>query len=121
MTDVGVSKPAVDITGTIAGTPVYLAPEVFHSQVYDCKADIYSLGIMLWEIWYGEQAFGNVKVRTLGALFSLVDDGYRPGNVQGCNQPPPNWQMLMNQCWKRNPDERPTARKCFDLTSKVLC
>ena len=39
VTDVGVSKPAVDITGTIAGTPVYIAPEVFHSEVYDCKAD----------------------------------------------------------------------------------
>ena len=57
VTDVGISKAAADITGTVAGSPAYIAPEVFHSKVYDSKADIYSLGMMLWEIWYGKQAF----------------------------------------------------------------
>ena len=40
ITDVGVSKDVNKITGTLAGTPVYVAPEVFHSQLYDTKADI---------------------------------------------------------------------------------
>ena len=60
ITDVDVSKPAIDITGTLAGTAVYIAPEVFHSLKYDCKEDIYSLGIILWEMWYGKQAFADV-------------------------------------------------------------
>ena len=51
ITDVGVSKDANYMTCTLAGTPVwYIAPEVFHSKLYDSKADIYSFGIMLW-IW----------------------------------------------------------------------
>jgi len=40
VTDVGISKEAKDITGTIAGSPVYMAPEVFRAEVYDKKADI---------------------------------------------------------------------------------
>ena len=46
VTDVGVSKQAVDITGTLAGTPVYIAPEVFRSEtgIYEFSADIYSFG-----------------------------------------------------------------------------
>ena len=44
--DVGLAKAETDITGTFKGTPVYMAPEVFHSQVYDSKADIYSLALL---------------------------------------------------------------------------
>ena len=113
VTDVGVSKPAVDITDTFAGTPVYMAPEVFHSEVYDCKADIYSLGLILWEMWYGQQAFANITTKSLDVFFSIVDNGYRPEPVRNCKQPPGRWDQLMKQCWAKNPEERPTAKKCF--------
>ncbi|PFX15339.1 Mitogen-activated protein kinase kinase kinase 12 [Stylophora pistillata] len=63
--DVGVSKEAKAIMGTMAGTPTYLAPEVMKSCMYDYKADVYSFGIMLWEMWYGKRALldvgGDVK------------------------------------------------------------
>ena len=72
ITDVGVSKDAKDITGTLAGTPVYVAPEVFRSEVYDSKADIYSFGIMLWEMWYGRQAFAEFR-GPMTAFFSFVE------------------------------------------------
>ena len=113
ITDVGISKPVIDITGTLAGTPVYIAPEVFRSEVYDCKADIYSLGIILWEMWYGKQAFDYVSVKTLEALFAHVDRGSRPQHVTGCEQPPFRWQQLMNTCWNGNPEKRPTAKECL--------
>jgi len=111
ITDVDVSKDAKDITGTLAGTPVYVAPEVFHSEVYDSKADIYSFGIMLWEMWYGRQAF--VEFRgPMTAFFSLVDKGDRPGDVDGGKKPPARWKQLMNRCWDGNPDQRPSAEIC---------
>ena len=123
VTDVGVSKAAVDITGTIAGTPVYIAPEVFHSEVYDSKADIYSLGLILWEMWYGQQAFADIKAKSLQVFFEIVDKGYRPRPVRNRKQPPDRWGQLMKQCWAKNPEERPTAKKCFqeitELTAEV--
>ncbi|KAL9963739.1 hypothetical protein ACROYT_G027273 [Oculina patagonica] len=119
ITDVGVSKEAKDITGTLAGTPVYIAPEVFHSEVYDSKADIYSFGLILWETWYGQQAFAEVKLETLAAFFSLVDDGYRPKDVEGCKKPPRHWKELMEQCWHKNPEERPSAQNCHQKTTEL--
>ncbi|KAL9964101.1 hypothetical protein ACROYT_G027683 [Oculina patagonica] len=51
------AKQANMITGTMTGAPAYAAPEMLRSSVYDSKADIYSFGIMMWEMWYGERAF----------------------------------------------------------------
>ena len=119
VTDVGVSKPAVDILGTIAGTPVYIAPEVFHSEVYDSKADIYSLGMILWEMWYGQQAFADITAKSLDDFFAIVDEGNRPEPLTFCTQPPDRWNQLMNQCWAKNPEERPMAKKCYQEITQL--
>ena len=118
ITDIGVSKEAKDITGTLAGTPLYIAPEVFHSKVYDSKADIYSFGIILWEMWYGQQAFAEAAV-PVTAFFSLVDDGYRPKDVKGKKEPPRRWKILMEKCWNKDPDERPSAWICNQEITKL--
>ena len=111
ITDVGVSKHAKDITGTLAGTPLYIAPEVFCSKVYDSKADIYSFGIMMWEMWYGQQAFAEFSGPIM--LFSSwVQKGHRPNDVEGSNKPPPGWKQLMTRCWDGCPEQRPSAEIC---------
>ena len=119
ITDVGVSKDAKDITGTLAGTPVYIAPEVFHSKLYDSKADIYSFGIMLWEMWYARQAFAEFN-GTITDFFSLVDEGHRPGDVKGEKTPQTTWKRLMSRCWHGNPEQRPSATICNQEISKLL-
>ena len=119
ITDVGVSKDAKDITGTLAGTPVYIAPEVFHCSLYGNKADIYSFGIMLWEMWYGRQAFAELKGPKT-ALFNFVDGGHRPKHVEGSKEPPARWKQLMSQCWDGNPEERPSAKICFQEITAML-
>ena len=90
---------------------MYIAPEVFHSQLYDSKADIYSFGIVLWEMWYGQQAFAEFS-GPITAFFSSVDKGYRPGDVKGGKKPPPLWKELMSCCWHGNPEKRPSAEIC---------
>ena len=110
--DVGLAKAETDITGTFKGTPVYMVPEVFHSQVYDSKADIYSLGLLMWEMWYGQRAFADAPVTTLLEFFEWVDEGNRPVHRQSCKKPPSFWDELMTECWDSSPDKRPTAREC---------
>ena len=53
--NVSVSRGAKMTTGTMKET-FYIAPEVIKSGFYNSKADIYSFGIMLWEMWYGKRA-----------------------------------------------------------------
>lgn len=120
ITDVGVSKDVNKITGTLAGTPVYVAPEVFHSQLYDTKADIYSLGIILWEMWYGQQAFSEFSdIPSHVALFNMVDEGLRPKHVKGCNEPPRRWKDLMESCWNKKLAERPSASHCLKEATEL--
>ena len=120
VTDVGVSKHAVDVTGTLAGTPVYIAPEVFRSEIYESSADIYSLGIMLWEMWYGQQVFLSVEVTSIQDLFAKVQDGLRPEHVPHYLRPSPAWKGLMEWCWSKNPKERPNAQQCNQAITKVI-
>ena len=102
----------------MVGTPLYLAPEVIKSRLYDYKADIYSFGIMLWEMWYGIRALldvgGNVH-----EFFEKVDEGVRPQHVRGSKKPPPCWQELMQRCWDEKPDNRPDASECYEKLAEL--
>ncbi|XP_078379497.1 uncharacterized protein LOC144662542 isoform X1 [Oculina patagonica] len=116
--DVGVTKQANMITGTLAGTPAYLAPEVIRSSVYDNEADIYSFGIMMWEMWYGKRAFLDVG-RDLNMLLQEVAGGLRPSHVESMRKPPDGWQHLMQWCWDGDADKRPTAEMCHNELTKL--
>jgi len=49
--DVGLTRKAIDITGTLAGTPLYMAPEILSGE-YNAKVDVFSFGRIIWEIWF---------------------------------------------------------------------
>ncbi|MEW6732589.1 MAG: protein kinase [Acidobacteriota bacterium] len=65
--DFGIAKPVVEsygieiqhltATGRFIGTPVYMAPERFNSKNYNGKADVYSVGMMLYEMLTGRLPF----------------------------------------------------------------
>lgn len=117
--DVGVSKGAQEITGTLAGTPVYMAPEVYHSRRYGSKVDIYSLGIVFWEMWYGLHAFSELRSLTPIQFFERVEQNHRPKDVEGCFTPPSRWKEMMENCWKTDPQERQTAEWCNRVASDL--
>lgn len=53
MGDFGIAKVlthTVDIARTMVGTPYYLSPEIVESRPYSFKSDIWSLGVMLYEL-----------------------------------------------------------------------
>ena len=98
--------------GTSTKIPVYMAPEVFRTKLPDCKADIYSLGIILWEMWYGPPAFSFDESSTPQEFFRQVEEGERPVHRKDCKKPPPIWEHMMTSCWDGDPKKRPTAKKC---------
>ncbi|XP_056006855.1 uncharacterized protein LOC130050671 [Ostrea edulis] len=117
--DIGLSKPQNLLTGTVTGTPFTMAPEVFQGQIYDKSADIFSLAIMIWEMWYGRKVFSeemyadviksiqNVKEHVVGGARPLFSEKYPP--VQEIRD-------FITDCWAAEPDKRPEAR---DLLTRL--
>lgn len=57
----------------MVGSPIYMAPEVLKNEIYNCKADIWSMGVVLYEILFGVCPF---EEKTIAKLVNLID--HRP-------------------------------------------
>ena len=83
--DFGVSKnlETKDYTNTIIGTSYYMSPEVILGKPYNFNADYWSLGVILYEIYYGKLPFGNKKEQKciyddiLNLKLNLVDTDFK--------------------------------------------
>jgi len=94
-----------------------MSPEIISSSYYDTKADIYALGIVLWEILTQERPYSGIKETTV--LRNVVDAAQG-----GCSLRPqiPKWintgcMKLLKSCWNSNHLERPT---CTQIRMKLL-
>ena len=111
--DVGFTKEKALLTGSIIGTPTNMAPEVLQGMLYDAKADIYSLSIMLWEMWYAVKVFSEdynkEVIRNYPSLRDHVIGHHRP-DFTARYAPMKLLQSLIESCWNADPKERPTAK-----------
>ncbi|XP_076095925.1 uncharacterized protein LOC143066936 isoform X1 [Mytilus galloprovincialis] len=122
LTDVGLTKPEIDISGTMTGSPVYMAPEVLIPKgVYNKSADVYSLGIMIWEMWYGIDAADHIGPRimkTIEADVTRADDPLRP--LMNIHQKPDGeWIKLIERCWSPDSSKRPSAAEVLKFFKNV--
>ncbi|XP_041348324.1 uncharacterized protein LOC121367932 [Gigantopelta aegis] len=107
LTDVGLAKRAIDIAGTLAGTPVYMAPEILLQKGrYDFKADIYSMAVILWEMWYGMDAADHIQGQLFGTFESAISTGLRPSLTMN-DKPPADWVNFIKVSWSLDPNDRP--------------
>lgn len=96
----------------MCGTLLYLAPEVLDGQIYDSKADMYSFGMVLWEMWYAKTVFETeLASRSHFKLLNDIRGGLRPGHLGHTQQPWGLWQLVMQTCWDGEPQHRLTAQQ----------
>jgi len=90
------------------------APEVLEYGTHTSKSDVYSFGVLLWEMFsYGKipyAEFGNDKTR------GLILAGHTLSQPTLC---PNELYELMQQCWKKNPSERPTFEQIHTTISSM--
>jgi cGMP-dependent protein kinase len=88
MIDFGTAKVLTDYTSTIIGTPHYIAPEILQGRGYSLSCDFWSIGICMYEIFYGKYPFGNyanevieIYKEVLKKDFSFPSENSRYANV----------------------------------------
>ncbi|EXX54590.1 Bck1p [Rhizophagus irregularis DAOM 197198w] len=91
----------------------YMAPEIFQRQKYDKASDIYSLGMVMWELMTGRRPFWDRSHDT--DLIIDICDGLRPPIVTNA---PEGYIELMEEYWHSNPEKRPSATDIHDKLNK---
>lgn len=105
--DLGLSKVKCQtlISGGVRGTLPWMAPELLNgsSSLVSEKVDVFSFGIVLWELLTGEEPYADLHY---GAIIGgIVSNTLRPPVPESCDS---EWRALMERCWSSEPQERPS-------------
>lgn len=108
LTDFGIAGLVEDETsGEIAGTPAYMSPEQLAGKELTVKSDIYSLGLVVYEIFTGKKVF---DAPTVPQLLNLRNSESTPTNpstlVQNID---PLVERVILRCLEKDPEKRPAA------------
>jgi predicted Ser/Thr protein kinase len=90
-----------------AGTPAYMAPEQFDGSTPSVKSDIYSLGLVLYELFTGKRAF---EAPTLGELIKLRRSDTTPTTPTSIVKDlDPVIESVIDRCIQKDPARRPSS------------
>ncbi|RIA85261.1 kinase-like domain-containing protein [Glomus cerebriforme] len=102
----------------LVDTARYMAPEKLSnpSHFYTKQCDIFSLGIVLWEIAMQAKPYANLKKKS--QIEEFVLKGNHPGPVD--ENIPIKYKKIMEKAWDHNSNNRPEADKMYKKLSKCL-
>ncbi|KAL7616823.1 hypothetical protein Lser_V15G01637 [Lactuca serriola] len=106
-------------TNTGKGTPQWMAPDVLRNEQVDEKSDVYSYGVVLWELTTEKIPWDNLNsMQVIGAV------GFMNKRLEIPKDIDPQWASLIESCWSSEPKSRPTFQeiliKLKDLQRKLV-
>ncbi|KAJ8683574.1 hypothetical protein QAD02_019366 [Eretmocerus hayati] len=94
----------------------WMAPEALFRRIYTTQSDVWSFGILLWEIMtLGGTPYPSVP--SVEKLFQLLKSGFRMEKPPCCSI---DMYMLMRDCWSYQPEERPVFTEIVEELDRVL-
>ncbi|KAF3615658.1 hypothetical protein CQW23_04784 [Capsicum baccatum] len=96
------------------GTYRWMAPEVIEHKPYDHKADVFSFGVVLWELLTGEIPYAYLT--PLQAAIGVVQQGLRPTIPKSTH---PKLAELLEKCWQQDPTQRPDFSEILDSLKQL--
>ena len=91
---------------------IWTAPEVLSRQFVTLKADVYSFGMILWELFHWDFPFSSWK--WMAKLEAAIISGERPVISDQVTRDHPTIAQLMKECWASIPSDRP------DFASSII-
>ena len=108
VTDFGLASWAASVeAGDVrSGTPLYMAPEQLVGHEVTIRSDIYSLGLVLYELFTGKRAFEAVSPAELLRLEQESSPKSPSSHVEGLD---PAVERAILRCLAREPEDRPSS------------
>ena len=118
ISDLGFCGPADKSSKYIYGNLPYVAPEVIAGREYTFASDIYSIGMLMWEISSCQPPF--IEYEHNYDLAMNIVNGMRPKITPGI---PSEYENLMKQCWDADPLKRPDIQLLWNKINNLhaLC
>jgi serine/threonine protein kinase len=118
--DLGIAKSIeteTNLHSGIFGMIAYIDPKILenYSHVYDKKSDIYSLGVLMWELSSGRPPFINEKNDYISRDKLINGDREEP-----ISETPDKYLELYRLCWDPEPNVRPSINEVFIELGKML-
>lgn len=108
----------------LRGTYTYTAPEMYFKNKFTTKSDVFSIGIIFWEI--AMRLIGGKYVRPYSEykdinmdyqiIYRVATKGLRPTMPAGC---PDRYQQMIMRCLDNSPENRPSCRELMDIINSI--
>uniref|UniRef100_A0A8C1R5H0 Mitogen-activated protein kinase kinase kinase 7 n=2 Tax=Cyprinus carpio TaxID=7962 RepID=A0A8C1R5H0_CYPCA len=98
------------------GSAAWMAPEVFEGSNYSEKCDVFSWGIILWEVITRRKPFDEIGGPAFRIMWA-VHRGTRPPLIENLPKP---IESLMTRCWSKDPSQRPSMEEIVKIMSHLM-
>jgi predicted Ser/Thr protein kinase len=112
--DFGIAKredAGLTQTGTFLGTPSYASPEQIRDGSADARSDVFSFGVLVFEMLSGSLPFPGTSINTI--LYRIVNEPPVPVDPPVEGLVPDGWQRVFNKVLAKNPQDRHSSCSAF--------
>jgi serine/threonine protein kinase len=112
------SKTEAEEMKKIRGSPAFMSPEALRGEPLTPGTDVYSFGMILWELYTQLSPYDTLDVSTFEELIiEICDNNTREAIPQDC---PAALRKLITQCWQKDPAKRPNFLQVIKMLDECL-
>lgn len=111
-------KSTIKTVSPLVGTLRWIAPEVIEGSGHSKESDVYTLGLVLWELASRDIPFSGSHVEAL--IKSWILDGKQEEILKFSADCLEGYKKLILRCWTRQPEERPVAAQAVKSLKRAM-
>ncbi|KAK1287282.1 Serine/threonine-protein kinase HT1 [Acorus calamus] len=111
-------KARLSSSTQIDKSSLYVAPEVYKNEIFDRSVDVFSFGLILYELFEGYPAFHPMAPEDAAQQTCL--QGMRPSFKLKSKSCPPELKELVGECWDPEAVVRPTFAEVIVRLDKIV-